>query len=269
MTFLIFLFSLALSLPLRVFLKLQRIDLTTGFYTKTDIWVILFSVLLLLTLLAICIAVATKKNAPQTPLPTGKGIAFTSALLTVGGALFTISAGEEILQKIHTIFLQSNWLQANWLQFLFLCSSLLFVIGMVGLTAWYFGPQQTTPRHAFLYLPIIFLVLLLLTRFNSYLTVKSVSDQLLEILLYLCAMLFFVGHGYLLSGNTQKKRFRKVTVSTGYLAGYLAVVLSVSSLVSLLVRGANLYPTLSFWELPFILGLGLYPLFFAIKIDKQ
>lgn len=105
---------------------------------------------------------------------------------------------------------------------------------------------------------------MLVTRFNSYTTLTTITDNLLAVLFMVFASLFLVGHARTLLGYARKDG-RNYTIPAGLAASLIGFVLTVPNYITMLAQNIPMpAQMLGTWEAVYTLLLSIYALVFVV-----
>lgn len=243
----LFLVLSLLGVALRVYLKLVVVDPFTGFYEGSTQIVFVFRLLIGGGILALLLlgwrngSKATGRIQPSRFTCAASAASGAAAILLSLVSVFDL-AGEFAFWGISDL------------------TALLFhLVGAVsGGVLLYIGFAGSALQlgGGWLLFPLVWQVYFLLRLFMQYTASRSVSDQLLTIVMLLCLVPFLLAHGRLLGGIEPEKGARQI-----YLFG-LPYALTALTLSAGIVAGAlaqrSVVVALGLWEAIFYFLLGLY-----------
>ncbi len=249
----------------RILLKLNFMDVATGFYKGGDFIVLIFNILLAAVPIILFASNRLEKTDDDYSVYTrGRAVNLLAILtgLTII-AFAVIGAPESYLQQGHSVLFYQIRDYVNI--FLGVLSGLAFVyLGVSGV----FG-RNKPPFSLVVVIPAIWQLVLLITRYNSYTTVVSISDHLLLVLFMICASLFLMGQARTLCGHMRKDG-RNYTIPAGLSVSLFGFMLTVPNYVYMLVNNSKM-PTalLGMLESAYILALSIYTLVFVTGLVRS
>lgn len=217
----VFIFSAICCTVLRVLLKLNAVDPSTGFYEGGGILVPVFNFLLGVSAVALLALGLLWRPAA----PSGGGA--PRVLTAVLGAATLAYSAYEILSLMNTMDISSALLPLLF-QFVGAASGFSFL--------WIAFTQRGISSHAAAYamlLPLVWQVYTLLSLFMKYTIIRSASDQLLNVLMLVFLAPFLLAHGRLLGGINPEKG-RRHQLAFGLPFALFAVTASCGTIVATL-----------------------------------
>ncbi|MCL2857658.1 MAG: hypothetical protein FWE19_08090 [Oscillospiraceae bacterium] len=257
--------SLIFCLGARVYLKLTAMDEVTGFYQGADILVLAFNVVLAAGVVLLYLLYLLRRTDNDYPvMREDKAVAFFALLCGLSIALYQL--------EVFDIPIFSGLAELNlgvglggialmlsgafgWL------SAIAFIF--VGARALVAGKGQM--RGGLLFLVAgIWMMITLVSSFNRYTTLTTISDNLLVVLFMVFATLFFIGHARTLGGFARKDG-RNYAIPSGLIASLCGFLLVIPNWVWAVANGTlNLpAPMLGSFESVFVLITSVYALLFV------
>lgn len=205
----------------RVWLKLRHMDHATGFYMGGGALPVAFNAVLTLCVVLLFLLYLLRRPFGDYPiLRDGRGIALAAVLLGVSMLLYGLETlgllpfGDGNPVRLHTIAT-------------IICGALSLASSVAMLVTGLQGIFTGKLRGGLLpLLPGIWLLVLLVCRFNAYDTLTTISDSLMTVMFYLFGAVFLVGHARTLNGFARKDG-RNYVIPAGLSAslfGLLAVL---------------------------------------------
>lgn len=249
----------------RIMLKLRFMDVETGFYTRGTGIATVFNICLLLAVLVLFISSRLRKTEGEHP------VAMRGGLLGVLGVL----AGVSIL--LYTFLgeaypVMEQGFSDTALQVRDLLSTVLGALA--GLSLIWVGAGTAANRLSDkaaipALLACVWQLYMLMTRFNGFTVLTTISDNLLAVLFMVFAALFLVGHARVLFGlaRADSRSYALPAALCAALTGFLLVI--PNYLYALINGGGIPAPMLGFWESVYVLVLSIYALLFAVVLLRS
>ena len=265
--FALYFVALVFCLALRIYLKLTAMDPNTGFYLEPGLFVIAFNALLgggLVLLYLLYLLRRTDRDYPV--LREDKITALSAMICGISMALYQLEALEIPIPVLEELSLHNTGVG---LEGLALMLSGVFgwfaaiVFTFIGARALFFGRGGL--RGGVIPLVAgIWVMIVLVTSFNKYTTLTTVSDSLLVVLFMVFASLFFVGHARTLGGFARKDG-RNYAIPSGLATSLCGALLVVPNWVWLVYHGTLTMPAplLGSFESVFVLSTSVYAFLFV------
>lgn len=257
--------ALCICGTLRVILKLRYIDAATGFYSGGAALVLIFNILLALVPVTMFVSNRLKRVDGDYPVSLRDGFTSFIAILTglslLAYALFGMP--EITLEQGRSAFLHGISTFMNL--FLGVISGISFLyLGVCGVLG-----REKPPSGLLLLAPSIWQIVLLISRFNAYTTVTTISDHLLAVLFMVFNSLFLIGYSRTACGQLRKDG-RNYTIPAGLCASLCGFLLVIPNYVYMFVYKA-LMPValLTVYESIFVLVMSLYALLFVLWLIRS
>ena len=243
---------------LRCFIQNTLLEPDTGFYLENALPITIQNWALLAVCLLWLVFPFLVFNSRQEPLkhqgPSGLAqifLGFVLLLSVVLEALFTNSSS-----ALFTLTMLPQMLL--WL--LGTACGVLFLIHGFGILR---GKEFRSTAALFSYLiPVVWMVAVLIYHFVRYTAALTISYQLFEILFYLAATIFFLGHAGVLCDVCLEKSLRYSMIG-GCIGSLFAFLLTVPTGIAYLMGNTDkIFCSVSQFIL--FLGLGLYQLFYVL-----
>lgn len=219
---------------LRAALKVLAIDPVTGFYEGPPLPGSIFLVLMLLCAAVIAVGIRRAQDPGMKSVHGSRFLEGSAALL--GGALLAVSA-VRLFAVVKTGFAGGEvnvlpaWLRAIEHLLGLACGALLFWLA----ATWVSGADRSEKTGVASLLLVLWQALYLVDRFISFRQVSTVSDQLMETLFLLSALLFWLAHARCIADSAPS---RKRVLLFALLAVLLGLPLAVGQTAALLVFGS-------------------------------
>lgn len=253
LSYTLFYVALAVCGGLRIWLKMGDIDLQTGFYTGQGNVVLVHNLLLVAVVVLLLLAYLLRQIDGDYPvLLESLAIPVLSICLGVAILLYTM----EIIGVIP--FDDRNMgVRLDRLPML-VCSTLglLSAVGMIVSGGQGLGYRRMRGGA----LPLsagIWMLVMLVCRFNAYTTLTTISDNLMAVLFMVFASVFFVGHARTLSGLARRDG-RNYTIPAGLLTALFGLLLVVPNWIWVIVNRS--------WDIPALL-LGAFESLFTVLLS--
>lgn len=261
-SFVVYFTALILCGGLQSWLKLSYVDLETGFYQASTLPKVLHIILAAAIVLLFLIYLLRRPYRDYPILRRGYLLPFLA--LVTSGALLLYSL--EVLRFL-PFGHQNPGIQMSG-RSLWICGVLGLIAGAGFLATSFAGLANGRMPGGSLSLPAgIWMLLMLISRFNSYPTLTTISDNLLAVLFMVFASMFLVGHSRTLSGLARKDG-RNYVVPAGLTASLLGFLLVIPNWLWLAVHPTLVMPAplLGSMESIFVFALSLYALFFTLHL---
>ena len=219
---------------LRVYLRFFGIDVVTGFYTASGLPVFAFNAVLGAALGAMLLLNRLRVTAHDYPVLQKSRTSSALALLVgLFIALFMLEATRLKTFTRHS-GIRLEGLSAKVCAVLGLLSALAFLwLGLRG-TA-----EARRGLGVVLLVPVIWQTVLLVSKFNDYTTITTISDNLLVILFMVFNCCFIMGHARTVCGFARKDG-RNYLLPTGLATSLLGLLLTVPNYLYALLRHTRL-----------------------------
>lgn len=255
--FILYLVSVILAIPMRIWEYITVIDKNTGFFNEYS-----FSVWALLAIFAIfaivmAFMVFRDKNTMDYPYRNGtKGLGILFLLLSVSTLLVGLS-GAWFLPAAKTAD------SGSILSYLMAFFSLIIGISML------IGKTQTTLTRFLLLTPVFWGMIKVWSIYLGEKPVLTVSQHLIELLGYVSTVLFLMALASAISGFGVEKHNRRI-VYFGFMSAFLLLTASIPRIVMIFlegepIQGVEIFPML----VDICLGLigGIAPLYICFGVD--
>lgn len=249
----------------RILLKLRFMDPETGFYTGSNGIITVYHLGLLAAAVLLFLVSRLRRPGGDYPVRYDNRAAGLLALLT------GLSVAAYVLLDQPYPLMEQGYSQAILQARDYACVALgiLAALSLVWIGAgMLFG---SVSRAAMI--PALFGGLwqayMLVTRFNSYTVLTTISDNLLAVLFMVFAALFLVGQARVLFGLSRKDG-RNYTIPSGLCASLTGLLLVVPNYLYMVLRDAAMpAPLLGMWESVYVLLLSLYALVFVVGMVRS
>lgn len=258
--------ALLVCLGLQIVLKLQYIDVETGFYTQGSWMATAFG--WTLAIFAVVAFVSNRLRRVDNDYPVSRR-SWSAALLALLVGLSILAY--VLLDEPRMVLEQNRGILATQIG------------GVVGITLgalagatfiWLAfctaARSQRAPIGVVLLLPSVWQIVLLVTRFNSYTTLTAIPDNLLTVLFMIFNSLFLLGHARTVRGFMRKDG-RNYTIPAGLCASLTGLLLVVPNYVYMAVHKTLAIPApmLGQIESIYILLISLYALVFVLGLVRS
>lgn len=251
----------------RILLKFRYMEPETGFYIRpTPVLATIFTVVLTAVILVLYIANRLRRISGDYPVHYNSPLSGVLCVLT--GAAICLYM---LLERPYDRMIEQAYSPTAVL-FRDRASIVLGVVG--GLALVWLGISVLRGRISrWVMIPVLFAaiwqVFMLITRFNSYTVLTSISDNLLAVLFMVFASLFLVGQARTTFGLTRKDG-RNYTIPSGLCASLLGFLLVVPNvLYSLVNRTSMPAPMLGTWESVYVIVLSVYAVTFVVGMIRS
>lgn len=258
--------ALAVCGAARVLLMLQFIDYDTGFYTQQTGIIQVFNIALLVTALFLFILSRLRNPGGDYPVYQSSRVAGILSIL-VGLSIVAYVLLDQpyppMEQGYSALVIQIRNIASIVLGLLAALSFVLFGAGNLTGRVYRKGVAPALCAS-------IWMVFMLVTRFNSYTTLTTISDNLLAVLFMVAACLFFMGHARTIFGFTRKDG-RNYTIPAGLCTSLIGLLLVVPNYIAMGVKSLASIPAplLGTWESLFVLLTSLYALVFVVGMTRS
>lgn len=257
MLFVVYFLALLICGAARILLKLRFIDPVTGFYTVKTGLTTAFNLALLLAIVLLFLANRLRMSASDYPVYYRSS--FTGFLAILVGISIILYM---FLEQPYSHSMEQGF-SAGVTALRDIASKVLAVLA--GISMVWVGIGNITDRlsRAAIF-PALFgsfwQVYMLVTRFNSFTVLTTISDNLLVVLFMVFASLFLVGQARTTFGLTRKDG-RNYTIPTGLCASLAGFTLVVPNYLYMLVNAAPMpAPMLGQLESVYILLMSVFAL---------
>lgn len=258
--------SLLVCLASRILLMMRFIDYGTGFYTQDTGISLVFNFFLGASLILWFLSNRLKITVHD--YPVGEQSAFAGALSVLVGIAIVLYM---LLDSPYPNFEQGY--SAIWLTLRNIASVVLGLLAAAAMAL--FGIAALTgksPKIAMV--PALFSslwqVYMLVTRFNSYTTLTTISDNLLSVLFMVFASLFLTGHARTMLGFARKNG-RNYTIPSGFAAALCGLCLTIPNYIAVLTGRSPTMPALVLgtFESVYVLLLSLYAVVYTFGMIRS
>lgn len=260
----IFIFSAIACIGLRIFLKLTAVDPVSGFYEGNRLVVVLFTALLAIGVLLLILQGLRKRACGISVVCT-----MPLKLLAMLSGIFAVVGGVKGLY--HSIIEFSNFRMSLSFLTLFMngigvaSGVLLLHIGIKNRV----GQPLAEYNGALLLLPLFWQVPVLLSTFMSYTAIRSVSDQLLTVVMLVLLIPFLLAHGRVL-GNIDPRKGVRHLYAFGLPFSLLALTTASGIIAAFVVgKALSIGPDLLGMLSYLLLGLYAAALVFSVKPSQE
>ena len=259
--FALYFVTLIFCVGARIWLKLNAMDPTTGFYTGADALVGAFNTVLGIYIAALFLRYLLRRTDSDYPVIRRD---------TVTGVFAMITGAMILLYQLEALGIPGFAVINPGIQLRGITLTISVVLGVISGCMFIFTGVRTIWGNGHLYggmvtlIGGIWMMLTLIFKFNSYTTLTTISDNLLTVLFMLFGALFMVGHARTLLGVSRKDG-RNYTIPSGLSTSLIGLLLVVPNWVH---SAANTTLTLSApmlgsFESLFIFFLSIYALLFV------
>lgn len=251
----IYFVALALCSAARIMLKMRFIDLDTGFYTANNGIVLVFNIALLAAVLILFVTNRLRMSSSDYPVYYRSSLSgFLAILVGISIILYMF------LEQPYSMAMEQG-LSEFWTLVRDIASKVLGLLA--GISMIWIGIGNITDRlsRAAIF-PALFgsfwQVFMLVTRFNSFTVLTTISDNLLTVLFMVFASLFLVGQARTTFGLTRKDG-RNYTIPTGLCTSLTGLLLVVPNYLYMWMRDIAMpAPMLGQIESIYILMMSIY-----------
>lgn len=254
-TFLLYYLALALSLLCRTVLQLRYIDHATGFYTQPTLWEYLQNILLAASMILMLALNRLRRAGSDYPVWRHSGAVDAAGVLTGLAILaYTLTGLPELMHpSSETIGYRVG---------LVLGTSLGMLTAFSFLLQGWRGKRAEAKGYLAVY-GCLWQALMVVTRFNAYTTLTTITDNLFTVLFMLFAAVFLLGQARTVSGIGRRNGCN-YAIPSGLCMSLCGFILVLPNYIYMLVTGSGELPALmlGFAESAYILMLSIYaPLF--------
>jgi len=263
---LIFYISLVVCGVCRIILKLKYIDHGSGFYAGGGVLVILFNaVLLVAVLLLFCMTRLRKASGDYRVRQNNR---FGAAICLLSGSsviAFTVSELPDTLASYEGVNLLGLISGYGSSILGFGAGIALLVMGTMS----FLGKEQDV-NPLLLLCPSLWQLLLLISKFNSYATITTISDHMLTVMFMLFNTLFLFGHARTVCGLGRNDG-RNYSIPAGFCSALFGLLLVVPNYIYMLASRSIVPPvsTLSLLQSAYILLLSVYAVSFVHSVTRS
>lgn len=257
--------ALAISLACRILLKLFHIDISTGFYSGGDLYVLIFNICL--AAVPVIMFASNRLKKADDDYPVNNPDRILNLLAVLAGAsiiLFAVMAKQE--PRLEQGFSENFYMVRSYINIVMgtLSGLSLIYLGIGGV----FG-RKRPPAGIIIALPVVWQTVLLITQFNSYTTVTTISDHLLIVLFMIFNALFLMGQARTVCSQMRKDG-RNYAIPSGLCASLCGILLVVPNYIYIAINQAPMpTPMLGYFESVYILIMSLYALAFVISLIRS
>lgn len=249
----------------RIVLKLNYMDVFTGFYSGGDLYVLIFNLMLAAAVIPMFVTNRLKKPDDDYPLDDrNRAIALLCILTGAAMAAFAIVGAPESMlrQNYSELFYQLRGYVNIVLGLLSAAAFLYLGIGGV------FGRKK--PPHGLLaIIPAVWQIVILVLRYNYYTTVVSISDHLLIVLFMIFNSLFLMGMARTVCMQMRKDG-RNYAIPSGLCASLCGFLLVIPNYIYMLAYSEPMPVVLmGVVESAYVLVMSLYALVFVISLMRS
>lgn len=257
--------ALAICGACRIILKLFYMDAATGFYSGGGLYVIIFNSVLAAAPLIMFISNRLKRADGDYPVyQRGRAtgfMAFATGLATAAYAI--IGPKQPPLEQGFSPALHEFGKKLNMVMGLLAAAALIYI----GVTC-VLG-RFKAPNALIIAIPAIWQVLVVVTRFNGYTTVTTISDHLLAVLFMVFCSLFLIGSARTLSLQMRKDG-RNYAIPSGLCVSLCGFLLVVPNLVYMVYERAPMPSDMLGWaECAYVTAMSLYAAFFSVGLMRS
>lgn len=259
--------ALVLCMAARIWLKLFAMDLTTGFYTGSQALATAFHAVLAGSILLLLLLYLLRRPYGDYPVLTrSKALSVLALLCGVGILCYIV----ELLSPYRIGGQNPGVVLTGFAQGL--CAVLGLAAGIAFLVLGAQGLFHRRGMHGGV-LPLtagIWLLVLLVCKFNSYTTLTTISDHLLAVLFMVFGAMFFVAHARTLSGLARKDG-RNYVIPSGLCASLCGFLLCLPNWVWAAVNQTSSLPALLLggFESIFVFFASVYAMAFSLYTVKS
>ena len=263
--FALYFVSLIFCLGARVYLKLNAIDLITGFYQGASGLVVAFNAVLSACLALLYLIYLIRRTDGDYPvMREDRTVTLFALLCGVSIALYQLEALQvpifgEFADFNVGVGLEGTALMLSGVFGWFSAIAFIFV----GARALFVGKGQLKGGLLFL-VAGVWMMIVLVSSFNRYTTLTTISDNLLTVLFMVFATLFFIGHARTLGGFARKDG-RNYAIPSGLAASLCGVLLVIPNWIWAAANGTLSLPApmLGSFESVFVFIASVYAFFFV------
>ncbi|MCL2034883.1 MAG: hypothetical protein FWG94_09150 [Oscillospiraceae bacterium] len=271
--------SLAACLICRVALKLWFIDMETGFYNGGGMFVFVQNITLAAFVVGVFLSNRLKTTADDFAVSLKSPVVnVMAALCGISMIMFAVSGSPDIMLEQGNRNILSG--SGDMLNLLFgsVSGAAFLYFGIAGV----FGKRKPPPG-VWLALTPVWMVLRMITRYNGYTTVLTISDHLLVVLFMVSASLFLLGHARTICGYMRRDG-RNYAIPSGLSLSLFGFVLTIPGFADILAYGGldmpagDIFlggaalpssPLIGVIESVFIFTMSLYALCFVIGLMRS
>lgn len=263
----LFVYALALLIcgVSRFLLMIRFVDYETGFYTQDNGIVLIFTLGFAIAILYWVASNRLKRTVHDYPVDHQSRVTAGIGIL-VGLSILPYMILDDPYPVIEQGYSESLLTMRDWGSILLgvVAAASFVLFGIAGIT------RQSTKKAM---VPALFAslwqVFMLVTRFNSYTTLTTISDNLLSVLFMVFSSLFLMGHARTLLGFTRKDG-RNYTIPFGLCTSLSGLLLVVPNYLCVLINKVSMpAPVLGVWESVYILLMSIYSLLFVVNMTRS
>lgn len=257
--------ALAVCGASRVLLKLRFMDLETGFYTHRTGIATVFNAALLIAVVFLLAANRLRRVGGEYPLQKDSRFSGLLAMLT-GLAIIAYMLLDQHYPEMEQGYSETLLLARDYVG---VGLGILGGLAMIWLGIGRMTGKVSRGAMGPALLTSLWQVYMLITRFNSYTVLTTISDNLLAVLFMIFASLFLIGQARTIFGLSRKDG-RNYTIPTGLCASLTGLVLVVPNYLYMALNGVGMpAPMLGLWESVYVLLLSLYALVFVLNMTRS
>ncbi|MEG2537714.1 MAG: hypothetical protein RSA45_07200 [Hydrogenoanaerobacterium sp.] len=232
-SFLLFVFGGFLLTAFRVVLKIKFTDAKTGFYTANSIMPLIFYISYAALLCAAAVLACTGKEMLENkPLPNFGAVSWSALVLGFSIEYKTLAD----IMMLYTRFTSSDKIKSATNTAVGLATiafsaaaGIIMIILAIHMGA---GAMRVYMGSVSLAVPVLYRCLVLVERFTGHTSSLAVSDDVLEILMLIFAILFMVGHSRVLT-RIKVGLGHRLLEFAGYACGITTILLWVPRIVAI------------------------------------
>lgn len=262
--FFLFLIAIVLFIPMRIYLCLVGIDLETGFYVRDNLWGLVFSIALLITLILLALLPHLGHIKDKNMVPVGNKTIGIFALLLGLLMVFEAVSGKfgGLLDYLLHMGDMMTLLQVGSEILGFFGGMIFVVYGIFILLDQVIGGVIA----ALIMLPSVSFLLALMHDFLEFTTIVTISNRMLLVLFQALAALFILGHGRVVT-HVGSPRGIMDSVAFGLGAGLTGFVYTIPRAIASILGRDDTYQIFSIENLV-IFVFSIYATIFALYLIK-
>lgn len=260
----IYVLALVICGAARIMLKLRFMNPDTGFYTQNNGIVLIFNIVLLAAVVALFLMNRLRRVTSDYAVHYRSRVAGFFCLLT-GVAVIAYALMGDPYPDMEQGYSETLLIARDYI-----AAGLGVIAGLALIWLGIGGLLDKVSRKAIVpaLFPCLWQLYMLVTRFNSYTVLTTISDNLLAVLFMVFAALFLIGQARTIFGLTRKDGCN-YTLASGLCASLLGLLLVVPNYIFMLVNDLIMpAPMLGMMESVYALLLSIYALVFVVAMVR-
>lgn len=263
--FLVYYASLVISVILQTILKFTAMDPATGFYNPGNVLPVVLGIIITASILFWFVMTLFRRTKHDYPVNYKHRLtSIFSILCGISIFYYTIS---DIKEQVYNQASSLTWNKIMLL--LSFCMGIAAALSMIvgGIGAKYF--REGKPGAILGIFPCLWQLVVLLSRFNNFIAITTLSDVLMNLLFMCAASIFFLGQSRIIYGLGIRNG-RTYAVPSGLSLSLLGLTLIIPNLIYRLVYGHTMFGvTIPLSEYIYIAALSIYSIVFLSGFSKS